>query len=256
MPASVTLPVAVAVAVPAPRRPARSRVRHGQASCADYGCTQPVCRQAARRARYRRERDHAAGLSARVEPIQAAEHAALLRRRGMAAQEIADASGIAVTLIRRLLRPPATRPGRIARATADAILGITLPPPNVPNTGSSVGGRGMTDAAHAAAILNALAAAGWPATYLAARLGISTQTIAAIRDHRRPQLRIPLDQRIRRLYPRLAATTPAAAGIPPGTIARALAHHQRRHTTKRSPGVRGKGPDPGVSFQARRTVDG
>ncbi|MET9880216.1 hypothetical protein ABZZ36_37250 [Actinacidiphila glaucinigra] len=153
----------------------------------------------------------------------------------MAAQDIADASGIYVTLIRRLLRPPAARPGRIARATADAILGIEVPPPNVPNTGSSVGGgRGLTDAAHAAAILNALAAAGWPATYLAARLDISTQTIAAIRDHQRPHLRVFLDQNIRRLYPRLAGTTPAAAGIPPGTIARALAHHQRRRSTEQA----------------------
>ncbi|MFJ9917435.1 hypothetical protein [Actinacidiphila glaucinigra] len=50
----------------------------------------------------------------------------------------------------------------------------------------------------------------------------------AIRDHQRPHLRVFLDQNIRRLYPRLAGTTPAAAGIPPGTIARALAHHQRR----------------------------
>ncbi|MFB7293592.1 hypothetical protein [Actinacidiphila glaucinigra] len=234
MPTSVTLPVPLA-AVPGPRRPRRSRVRHGQASCADYGCARLVCRQAARRARYRRERDHAAGLPARVEPAQAAEHAALLRRRGMAAQDIADASGISVTLVRRLLRPPTARPGRIARTTADAVLGVHAPAANAPNTGGRGGGRGLTDAAHAAAILNALAAAGWPATYLAARLGISTQAIAAIRDHKRPQLRIPLDQAICRLYPRLAGTSPAAAGIPPGTIARALAHHQRRHATGQSP---------------------
>ncbi|MFB7294017.1 hypothetical protein [Actinacidiphila glaucinigra] len=188
-----------------------------------------MCRQAARRARYRRERDYSAGLPARVEPAQAADHAALLRRRGMSAQDIADASGISVTLIRRLLRPPATRPARITRTTADAILGIDTPTPNTRNSGG--GGRGLADAAHAAAILNALAAAGWPATYLAARLDISTRTIAAIRDHRRPCIRIPLDQDIRRLYPRLASTTPAAAGIPPATTARALAYHQHRHNT-------------------------
>ncbi|MDX2709178.1 hypothetical protein PV350_41015 [Streptomyces sp. PA03-6a] len=153
----------------------------------------------------------------------------------MSAQDIADASGISVTLIRRLLRPPTVRPGRIARATADAILGVNVPTPHTGSSGAGGGGRGLTDAAHAAAILNALAAAGWPATYLACRLSISTQTIAAIRDHRRPCLRIPLDQAIRRLYPRLAGTSPAAAGIPPGTMARALAYHQRRHTTEQSP---------------------
>ncbi|MEU6346832.1 hypothetical protein ABZ883_38475 [Streptomyces sp. NPDC046977] len=143
----------------------------------------------------------------------------------MAAQDIADASGISVTLIRRLLRPPAARPGRIARTTADAILGINTPTTRI----SADGGQGLTDAAHAAAILNSLAAAGWPATYLATRLGISTQTITAIRDQRRTRLRIHLDQRIRHLYPKLATTTPGAAGIPPAATARTLSHHQRRH---------------------------
>ncbi|MCU7827369.1 hypothetical protein [Kitasatospora sp. DSM 101779] len=109
------------------RRPTRSRVRHGQASCADYGCLRAGCRQAALRARRRRDSDRAQGLAARVDPTPAALRAAVLVRRGMSAQDIADASKIAVTSVRRLLRPPGRRPVRIARSTAEAVLGVPLP---------------------------------------------------------------------------------------------------------------------------------
>nr|WP_179419730.1 hypothetical protein [Streptomyces sp. TLI_235] len=44
----------------------------------------------------------------------------------MSALDIADAAGIAVTLVRRLLRPPGRRPARIG-STAEAVLGIPLP---------------------------------------------------------------------------------------------------------------------------------
>ncbi|MFJ5221097.1 hypothetical protein ACIP98_41490 [Streptomyces sp. NPDC088354] len=235
MPVPASLLVSVAVSVS--RRPARSRVRHGQASCADYGCTEPACRQAARRARRDRQLDHAAGRTAKVDLSQAAEHATLLRRRGMSAQDIANISGISVTLIRRLLRPRSTGPGRISRTTADAILGITIPTPTTPSSGG--GGRGLTDTVRAAAILTTLAASGWPANYLAARLGISTQTIAAIRDGKRPRIRIALDQNIRILYPRLASTTPTDVGIPPSDIARTLAYHRRRLTAATTPNMAG-----------------
>lgn len=191
----------VPAAVPVPRRPARSRVRHGQASCADYGCIQAVCRQAKRWARYERERDHAAGLAARVDSTEASDHAVMLRSNNMSAQNIADASGISVTLIRRLLRPMGERPDRISRYTADAVLGVSL---SSHSARRDEDGRGLTDATCAADLLTTLAAAGWSATYLATRLGISARTITAIRSRKRRRIRIVVDQGIRDLYPRLA----------------------------------------------------
>jgi hypothetical protein len=192
-----------------PRRPVRSRVRHGQASCADYGCARPACRQAALRARRRRDSDRAQGLAARVDPAPAAIRAAVLVRRGMSAQDIADASGISVTLIRRLLRTPEQRPARIARSTADAVLGIPLPMQSEP----PAPGRGLTGAGPAAAVLAELAVQGWPATYLAARLETSAATVAAVRDGSRRRISIALDLRIHRLRLQLAGTTPAARGV-------------------------------------------
>ena len=214
---------------PTYRRPPGSRVRHGQASCADYGCTLPACRQAAARARRQRNRDRMAGRTAKVDPVAAAEHAVQLRQQGMSAQDISDAAGVSVTIIRRLLRPAAAWPVQIARTTADAVLGIPAPSPG---SRLECRGNGLTDAANAAVILAALAAAGWPARYLAARLGVSTQTIAAIRNRERARLRIRLDQRIRHLYPQLAATMPTAVGIRVGDTARARAYHERRFTSR------------------------
>nr|WP_144298824.1 hypothetical protein [Streptomyces sp. TLI_235] len=201
------------------RRPARSQVRHGQASCADYGCARTVCRQAALRARRRRDMDRAQGLAARVDPTPAALRAAVLVRRGMSAQDIADASGIAVTLVRRLLRPPERRPARIARSTAEAVLGIPLPRRGQPPSP----GRGLTSAGPAADVLAELAARGWPATYLAARLDTSTATVAAVRGGSRRRISIALDGRIHDLRLRLASTTPAAQGVRTADAARTRA---------------------------------
>lgn len=129
------------------RRPARSQVRHGAPSCADYGCTRAVCREAARKARRAREAERSRGLRGRVDAAPEAGHAVLLRERGLSAQDTSDASGISVTLIRRLLQPPARRPVQISRTTAEAVLGVPLPPPS---DAPYSAGRGLTDAAIAA----------------------------------------------------------------------------------------------------------
>jgi hypothetical protein len=144
----------------------------------------------------------------------------------MSAQDIASASGISVTLIRRLLRPTAARPARISRTTADGVLGIPITSPMGARRLSA--GHGLTEAANAAAILAEFASAGWPATRLAALLATSTRTVAAIRDRQRPRISIRLDQRIRRLHRQLAASTPETAGIRPADAARTRTRHQYR----------------------------
>jgi hypothetical protein len=127
----------------------------------------------------------------------------------MSAQDIADASGISVTLIRRLLRSPERRPARIARSTAEAVLGTPLPG----RDRQPALGRGLTGAGPAGAVLAELALLGWPATYLAACLETSATTVAAVRDGSRRRISIPLDRCIHRLRLRLAGTTPATLGV-------------------------------------------
>jgi len=68
--AEQSAPTTAAPAAPlVQRRPQRSTVRHGQASCADYGCTRTECRQAARRAR--RQRNQAVEGTSAAEPGEA-----------------------------------------------------------------------------------------------------------------------------------------------------------------------------------------
>ncbi|MGW5280573.1 hypothetical protein ACWERI_14185 [Streptomyces collinus] len=220
----------VSVAVPAARRrrPRRSSVRHGQASCADYGCARAEYRQAALRARRQRDQDRLRGLSARVPPHAAARWAVRLREWGMSAQDIADRAGLSVTLVRRVLRTPAD--GQtvrdIARTSADAILGIPLPHRRTP---SALGAPGLTDSTEASWLLADLARAGWPATTLAQHLVINARTIAEVRD-KRPRLRLDLALRIRRLHRDLISLNPADYGIHPTDIARTRAAATRRTT--------------------------
>ncbi|MFF4214616.1 hypothetical protein ACFYZE_35910 [Streptomyces sp. NPDC001796] len=215
------------VAVPAvrQRRPRRSSVRHGQASCADYGCTRAECRRAALRARRRRDQDRLRGLSARVPPHAAARWAVRLRGQGMSAQDIADRAGLSVTLVRRVLRTPADcqTVRHIARTSAEAILGIPLPHRRTPGT------PGLTDSTEASRLLADLARAGWPATTLAQRLDVNPRTVAEIRD-KRPRLHLDLALRIRRLHRGLISLDPAGYGIRPTDSARTRAAAARRTT--------------------------
>ncbi|MEU6603232.1 hypothetical protein [Streptomyces flaveolus] len=222
MPPSVEQSAAPAAPL-APRRPQQSAVRHGQASCADYGCTRTECLRAARRARRQRNRDRLRGLPARVPPYAAARWAARLREQGMSAQDIGDRAGLSVTLVRRLLRTPEQGQAArdIARTTADAILGIPLPARREPST------PGLTGSAEASRLLADLARAGWPATALAPRLGVNAQTIAAVRD-KRPRLHLALALRIRRLHRELIGVDPLSHGIRPADAVRARAAAARR----------------------------
>ncbi|MFK4122913.1 hypothetical protein [Streptomyces longwoodensis] len=223
MPLTAEQSVSVAVPAARQRRPRRSSVRHGQASCADYGCTRAECRQAALRARRRRNQDRARGRSARVPPHAAARWAVRLRERGMSAQDIADRAGLSVTLVRRVLRTHTQDPMArdIARTSADAILGIPLPARRTPNA------PGLTDSAEASRLLADLARAGWPATTLAQNLNVNARTIAEVRD-KRPRLHLDLALQIRRLHRHLISLDPADYGIHPTTIARTRAAAARR----------------------------
>ncbi|MEU9222559.1 hypothetical protein AB0D47_39410 [Streptomyces sp. NPDC048376] len=143
----------------------------------------------------------------------------------MSAQDIADRAGLAVTLVRRLLRTAElgqqARP--IARTTATAVLGIPLSARSAPSA------AGLTDAANTSGLLADLARAGWPATALALRLDVNARSIAEIRD-KRSRLRLDLALLIRRLHRELIGLDPVNHGIDPADTARARAAAARRAT--------------------------
>ncbi|MEU3355168.1 hypothetical protein [Streptomyces sp. NPDC037389] len=147
----------------------------------------------------------------------------LLREAGMSAGDIAACSGVADTLVRRLLRPEEERrPRRILRPTEEALLGIAVPSAR---TGPRVPGR--TPAADAAVRIQQLAQRGWPATYLARQLGTSVHTLSDIRNQRRRHINLRLEQMIRLLHRDLMKTTPANREIPTSHVHRARAAASR-----------------------------
>ncbi|MCY0924282.1 hypothetical protein OS965_40350 [Streptomyces sp. H27-G5] len=189
---------------------------------------------AARRDRTRRTSELKAGRPARVSSAEASARVRQLQETGLSAADIAEISGVAVTLIRRLLRPVAKQPTRIHRATADAILGI--PPASVFRRDRLL--PGLTDAGRAATSLQDLAERGWPTSFLATELDTSTHTVAVIRSRERRRITLDLDRRIQWLTALLLASRPADHGI--------AAHRSRRARTaalQRGPLVRSRGLD-------------
>ncbi|MER6116190.1 hypothetical protein [Streptomyces sp. NPDC001743] len=161
-----------------------------------------------------------------------ARYAAALRERGMAAQDIADASGVSVTLIRRLLKPPPLHPPRVSQVTAGAVLGVSLPPKE---RSAPLAGRGQVDAAPASGLLTELAERGWPARRLGRGLCVNPRTVASIRDGKYTRISISVDQRIRALHAALLPLDPVAAGVRPGDAARVRTWAQRRREPTPAP---------------------
>ncbi|MFD5891264.1 hypothetical protein ACFWHQ_35600 [Streptomyces sp. NPDC060334] len=153
---------------------------------------------------------------------------------GLSAADIAEISGIAVTLVRRLLRPAGERPAVIHRVTSEAILGI-------PFTTAFKRDRllpGLVGVERAATSLQDLAEQGWPTSFLAARLETTPHTLAAIRSRERRRLALALDRKIHRLAALLLASEPADHGI--------AEHRSRRARTaalQRAPLVRPQAPE-------------
>ncbi|WP_079408454.1 hypothetical protein [Streptomyces sp. 3211] len=156
-----------------------------------------------------------AGRPARISAFEAASRAVVLRDAGLSAGDIAEISGISVTLVRRLLRLPADQQPPIHRTTAEAVLGVPF---------AGLSGRrrhpGLVPSDTSATLLQELSVRGWPTSFLANRLGTSTQTLTAIRARKRPRISLTLDQTIQNCHRELTAGTPAEYGI--------AAHRSRR----------------------------
>ena len=198
-------------------RPARSRVRHGMASCARYGCTRPECRRAYRITANDSHRSVRAGISARVDAGPVAEYARTLVAAGMPAEAIAARSGITTSTVTRILSGRRTR---IYRVTAEAILGVK------PITVTDV--DGMCDAVGARRRLRALTAIGHTVDVMAREAGVSRETLSSIRSGRRTRIRVSMDRTIARLYDQLWRADPLELGSSANGSSRARSY-ARRH---------------------------
>ncbi|MCX5071021.1 hypothetical protein OHA84_36365 [Streptomyces sp. NBC_00513] len=156
-----------------------------------------------------------------------------MRETGLSAADIAQISGVAVTLVRRLLRPDGERPAVIHRVTSEAILGVPL---------NSAFRRerflpGLVGSDRAATSLQDLAERGWPTSFLAAQLETTAHTVAAIRSRERRRLALALDSKIQRLAALLLSSEPADHGIAEHRSRRAKTAARRRARRAQRPGA-------------------
>lgn len=205
-------------------RPARTTVRHGMASCADYGCKRPECLEAQRRNSRRRAKERARGITGRVPAGPAAHRVQQLLRAGMSVLDIAARSGISDSAVRSLTRNAYTN---IHRTTHDAILGTPVPAP-----GHLPAHNGFIDATGARHRLQALGAVGFGLPYLSQRLHVSTQGLGAVRRGTRERIRVAVHQAIRALYDELWDQDPLQYDLAPESVS-ALQLHASRQGWKR-----------------------
>jgi len=185
-------------------RPTNSRVRHGMASCARYGCTRRECLDAYNRTRKQIQFNIARGIHAAVPATRAHTYAQQLLHAGRSAIDIAALSGICEKTITDLL---AGRLERIYRDTEAAILGIPMP-----HRGHRPTVDGFMDATAARRRLRALSARGFTLAVLATEVDTTSETIGRIRQHRGDQIRVSINRAIADAYDRLWNVDPIAAG--------------------------------------------
>lgn len=185
-------------------RPKNSRVRHGMASCARYGCTRRECLDAYNRTRKLLQLNTSRGIYATVPASRAEAHVRQLIHAGRSPIEISTRSGISE---RTILNLSVGRLDRIYRDTEAAVLGVTMPPPGYRPTTD-----GLMDATAARRRLRALSARGFTLTVLAAEVGVTSETIGRIRQHRADQVRISINRDIADAYDRLWNADPLHHG--------------------------------------------
>ncbi|MCX5079367.1 hypothetical protein OHA84_01445 [Streptomyces sp. NBC_00513] len=154
-----------------------------------------------------------------------------MQETGLSATDIAEISGVAVMVVRRLLRPAGEWPAIVHRVTSEAILGIPL-------TSAVKRDRllpGLVGAERAATSLQDLDERGWPTSFLAARLETTPHTLAVIRGRERRRLALALDRKIQRLAALLLASEPADHGIAEHRSRRTRTAALRRRATLTQP---------------------
>jgi hypothetical protein len=146
----------------------------------------------------------------RVDPAPTSEHIDALLDAGISVNDIAERSGISVTVVNRIRRGKHTC---INRTTAQAIKAVRIPAHPDPRH------RGHIDATAARDRLRHLTACGWTLIYLADQAASTPETLSRIRADRSPRLDVRLHQAIAHTHRLLAGADPVSHGIPAGAIA-------------------------------------
>lgn len=186
------------------RRPANSRVQHGEAACADYGCKRAECMEAARNRRRRNKYLLATGRPGFVSSARSAAHLQKFRMAGMQDNQIMALCGVARTTYYRALRGEP-----IKRDSERKILSVAAPAATGRITTTAI-----EDASGTHRRLQALIWLGWPPQELEARLGVHPGWIN--RTFRNSGVRLVLAAQVRQLYNALWSVRPESQGVAAG----------------------------------------
>ncbi|MFD7416831.1 hypothetical protein [Kitasatospora purpeofusca] len=179
---------------------------HGDPRRYGRGCRCGKCK--AGRSRYTKALRHMRhqGETNRRPACRAADHIRALRMAGMNDASIMAAAGISVDAMYKAAVATAV----ITRATEDAVLAVQVPEAAV----GEVVSRAKTDATGTWRRVQALAAAGWPATAVADRLGCTNTNITyLLRQCGSGNVNLRTADQIRRIYLELWNQRPEDHGV-------------------------------------------
>lgn len=186
-------------------RPKNSKVRHGMASCAHYGCRLPECCEAEVRARRSRCADLRKGHRATVPAGEARAHGLLLVEAGVPPVDIAEWAGLGRVTVADVLQGRVTN---IYRTTAEAILFLPIP-----DEGYRAKGEARVDALPSRRRLRALGALGFPVLSLAREVKVSHATIRDVREGFCQRVKLTTHVATRKTYDALWNVNPLDHGV-------------------------------------------
>lgn len=188
-------------------RPLNSRVKHGDPTCADYGCKREECLEARRYKQKRNKLLRQTGRPGTVSADRAAAHIQRFRAAGLQDKEINARLGLARNTFYRIMRGlPLTR------AVEQRILSVPVPSPT-----GQVSSMTTVPAAGTHRRLQALLWQGWPMGELEQRLGVHAGWIT--RTFREGKaVRMAVESRVKRLYDGLWNVRPEQDGVDPGLV--------------------------------------
>ena len=188
-------------------RPSNSRVKHGDPSCADYGCKRQECLEARRYKQKKNKLLRSTGRPGTVSPERAAAHIQRFRAAGLQDKDIKITLGLATNTFYRILRGlPLTR------VTEQRILSVPVPSP----TGRVIS-LATVPAVGTHRRLQALLWQGWPIGELEQRLGVHAGWITrTLREGK--SVRMAVEVRVKSLYDGLWNVSAERSGVDPDLV--------------------------------------
>ncbi|MFJ3793951.1 hypothetical protein [Kitasatospora sp. NPDC090091] len=209
--------------MPKAGRPANSRVRHGMASCGEYGCTQEECVRAMRRARARQSRDRELGIGRSVPAQRARAHTNDLIMAGVRARDIAARAGLSTGTVNGIRRGSLVR---VDRPTEEALLGV--PVPRCADQDPRDRSLSRAPAIGTTRRLRALSARGFTVPALAGETGCAPQTLKELRAGNRSTTCVATVRRVEALFERWWNVNPIDQGVPSDRAAAVATYARKR----------------------------